>query len=607
MFLFKNTRFERRGRRFFVFEITLRDFRLAIFSCFQFPFSLALVPMPRKLKGNGDRSAVVGALLASTFGAVLSGAASGEQIAAAASIAPAPTAKKRKGLIPSPVITEEHPGDGHAAKRPSKDTRTQLSIVDMFQKPEMQNRARDRAEKSLPPKNASLLAAKEQNPSLRSASHANIVKKSGAEYKKKLQDSSSLGQLFFEANRIEVKGRQFFCCACGREVQFRKSGLQAHVKTRKHLDNISKKSKFAEEMAEVGVFLKKELNDRNLQQATIASATLGYRGTFVRLLAGAKIPLAQTAELRSWIEGVQPLVSLTDRSHLASLIPGLLAKERDSLIKKMPEKCDVAIIFDGCSKNLKCEGFVILFVDKDATMQFQLFSLNFVESCMDAQKLGSLIFHILVEEMRLERLNVLAFIHDNAPVNSSAFRNISSVFTKATDIGCLSHACNNAGEKINAPTLVAFVSTLNNMFSHSDFARNKWVESSSGTRIPLYNNTRWWAMYEFMHRLMLEFASVPSFLQLMDEGGNCSASITALRSIYDNPATNALLQVELAAVVELLDPLVRLTYRLEGDGPLALVAADLIADVQIAFAKDVSFFFWAKREFQDKCAIYKMF
>ena len=74
---------------------------------------------------------------------------------------------------------------------------------------------------------------------------------------------------------------------------------------------------------------------------------------------------------------------------------------------------------------------------------------------------------------------------------------------------------------------------------------------------------------------------VRAFLEENEDLG--PATRQKLLGILTDPQKNALLQIELAAVVDCGEPFVKVTYTLEGDGQLVLECYEIISTVQAAF------------------------
>ena len=69
-----------------------------------------------------------------------------------------------------------------------------------------------------------------------------------------------------------------------------------------------------------------------------------------------------------------------------------------------------------------------------------------------------------------------------------------------------------------------------------------------------------------MEQLLVTFGDVKGVLD--DNGDIGLATRTKLLEILNDPTKTAILQIELAAIIDAGAPLVKATYNLEGDGPL---------------------------------------
>ena len=72
-----------------------------------------------------------------------------------------------------------------------------------------------------------------------------------------------------------------------------------------------------------------------------------------------------------------------------------------------------------------------------------------------------------------------------------------------------------------------------------------------------------------MNQILTAFSDVLTFL---GNGDLLPATSGKLLEIINNPAKNRKLRMELAITVDAMEPFVKATYNLEGDGALALVA-----------------------------------
>ena len=117
------------------------------------------------------------------------------------------------------------------------------------------------------------------------------------------------------------------------------------------------------------------------------------------------------------------------------------------------------------------------------------------------------------------------------------------------------------------------------MFTHSPTARMLWRKQTGGS-MASYSPTRWWSRWEVYNQLLLQFGDVASFLQNNEDVAQ--ATRAKLLPWFSNNQKKIALQIELAAIVDFGEPFVKATYRLEGDGPLALEAFEIVDTVAAA-------------------------
>ena len=84
-----------------------------------------------------------------------------------------------------------------------------------------------------------------------------------------------------------------------------------------------------------------------------------------------------------------------------------------------------------------------------------------------------------------------------------------------------------------------------------------------------YSQTRWWLKWEVEKQLTEMSGDALPFLEENEDV--LQATQRKMVDILHDPQKQGVLQIELAATVDGGLPLVQATYRLEGDGPLALI------------------------------------
>ena len=109
---------------------------------------------------------------------------------------------------------------------------------------------------------------------------------------------------------------------------------------------------------------------------------------------------------------------------------------------------------------------------------------------------------------------------------------------------------------------------LGGLFAHSPKTRVLW-RSLTGLAPPSFSVTRWWSRFEVMHQLFKVFGDIKAFLENPELTSSACAKMLA---IFNDPPQLRKFQIELAIMVDAMEPFVKATYILEGDGVLALNA-----------------------------------
>ena len=157
---------------------------------------------------------------------------------------------------------------------------------------------------------------------------------------------------------------------------------------------------------------------------------------------------------------------------------------------------------------------------------------------------------------------------DRASVNDVAIRTIKVVYNQLLDVGCFSHTLDYVGERMNTPILHDLCKAWIGLFSRSPKSRLLW-RTQTGLPAPSYSATRWWSPFEVIHQVFAAFGDVEKFLKYDDLP---LATFTKLLQVLDDPAKTRKLKKEIATTVDSIEPFVKATYKLEGDGALSLVA-----------------------------------
>ena len=385
---------------------------------------------------------------------------------------------------------------------------------------------------------------------------------------------------------LSISNGKLFCVACREELSLKANVVKNHLKSDKHKKGKRKlESKDARER-DIVTALQKHNQTSHLEGETLPIEQQVYRVSVLTAFLKAGIPLNKLSCFRQLKERNGP--RLTDRSHLANLIPFVLEDEQTRLKQEIDQKC-VSVIFDGTTRLGKILVIVLRFIDSDWSIQQRLVRVQTLAKSMRGEELARELIETLSVRLSISSTRLLAAMRDRASVNGVALRTLKIVYPNLVDIGCFSHTVNLAGERFKIPLLGEFINAWNSLFAHSAKARLCWREQC-GRSMPSYSQTRWWSKWEVMKAVMELFGDIEPFVSTHDDFS--PATRQKLLTILSDPAKNACLRIELAAVVDAGECLVKTTYKLEGDGPLALQAYEFVntvlASIQSAHFPNVS-------------------
>ena len=173
----------------------------------------------------------------------------------------------------------------------------------------------------------------------------------------------------------------------------------------------------------------------------------------------------------------------------------------------------------------------------------------------------------------------MAIMHDCASANKVAMRTLQVLYPAVLGIGCFSHTLNRVGERFNAPLVNDFTTYWMSLFSHSFKAQAIWKQQT-GRTISSYSATRWWSKWEVMNQILELFGDIEPFLKSPEEfSGNTRSK---LLEYFATPQMRHSLKVELAAVIDAGKSFVQATYKLEGDGPIAIECYETISSLSVS-------------------------
>ena len=315
------------------------------------------------------------------------------------------------------------------------------------------------------------------------------------------------------------------------------------------------------------------------QQLDLATKEVRLR-LLTTLLKSAR-PLRVADDLREFMEtpGVQ---KLTTSSHLLALLPIVEKLEFAKIVTEFSTGF-TSSIFDGaghhgdmlCNLLRKTQNFQII---------QRLAGLRHSDAVFDHETLNQCIIDLTTDiGLMKSRGRVKAFCHDAASVNLLAASQMKNLFYDLFDMVCASHIMQRVGERFEAPLVDKLITAWFKLFKNGTNRIYLWRQIT-GISFPSYNPIKWHSRFQLAKFIMENFLSLKRFLvddrlaKMVKDVKKRSKTVVVLESLVQDKE----LMVQLAAYVDFSSELVNSTYAIEGDGPVALVAATYVG---LAFLK----------------------
>ena len=375
----------------------------------------------------------------------------------------------------------------------------------------------------------------------------------------------------FPDEKLTVSSKKLFCSACREEVAVKKSIIEQHLKSEKHIrgkGKVASKEKREQDIAEA---LKLYDKDVHPVGETLSSDQRVYRVKVVSTFLKAGVPLNKLDVFQDLLE--ENGYRLAGRHPMSDLIPFILSEEKHRVKDEIADK-DVSVIFDGTSRLGEAVVVVIRFVSSDTwCVEQRIVRMQLLGKTMCGEELARELIGILSTELGIPSARLLAGMRDRASTNGVAMRMLKIVYPSLLDVGCFSHTIDHVGDHFVVPILDDFSRLWIGIFAHSPKARLLWREKT-GRTMSTYSETRWWSRWEVLHQTMLYFGDIAPFLQ---ENDLSPAGRGKILAILADPQKKILLQIELAVVVDVGEQFVKATYSLEGDGPLVFSSFEILS------------------------------
>ena len=353
-----------------------------------------------------------------------------------------------------------------------------------------------------------------------------------------------------------------------RTLSVKKSVITQHVNSAKHATGL--KRIVSKEIREKSIadLLKKYDDEAHPSGENLAESTRIYRVKVVTAFLKAGVPLNKVDCFREDLE--ESSYRLTASQNLSEMIQFIRNVEREKLQKKIEGK-KLSVIFDGTTH--VCEAMVIVlhFIDEHWCIKQRTARLMLLACSMTGEELARQLIVCLSTELGINGDHLIATMRDRAAINNVAIQTLQIIYPHILDIGCFSHTLDHVGEKMYTPVLDKFAKVWIGMFSRSPKSKLAW-RTKTNLPVPTYSATRWWSKWEVLKQMHDSFGDIHPFLQ----DHSLPPSRLQLLEILDDPGNYCKLHMELVITIDAGEPFVKDTYRLEGDGPLALKAYEEI-------------------------------
>jgi hypothetical protein len=382
----------------------------------------------------------------------------------------------------------------------------------------------------------------------------------------------------FPNQNLSVVLGKLFCDACREHLSLKKSVIYMYLKSAKHGSGVERLK--SNEKKEQSIIKMLERYDKQVHPVgeKLPDSVRVHRIKVLTCFLKAGVPLNKMDCFRDLLQ--ESSYRLSSSHHLAEMIPIVRQQEAEKVHSEINGK-NVAMVFDGTTH--VCEAMVIIlrFIDDEWCIKQRVVKIMLLAKALCGEEVARELMVCISTELGISGNRLVASMRDCASVNNVAMQTVKVLYPNVIDIGCFSHTLDLVGEKFNTPVLDSFFKTWIGMFSRSPKTKFAW-KTKTGLPIPSYSCTRWWSKWEVLQHLHASFGDVYSFLQ----DSELLPSRLKLLAILDDPPQNRKLQMELAVTVDAGEPFVKSTYRLEGDGPFALIAYQEISTLRAAVSTE---------------------
>ena len=311
----------------------------------------------------------------------------------------------------------------------------------------------------------------------------------------------------YQDEPFTVSNCKLFCKGCREEISVKKSSIENHLKSLKHLNG---KEKLRHREADIAESLAKYNSEVHPKGETLPLSQQVFRVKVMKTFLQAGVPLNKIKIFRGLLEDTGYRLYMCDRRNLYDLLP-FIAEEEVSRIKGEIKGKSLGVIFDGTTHVCEAFAIVIRFVSDSWSIEQRLIKIQLLAKALTGKEIARELISILGAQYSIATNDIVAVMRDCASVNNVAIRTIKIVYPVVLDVGCFSHTLNLVGDHFKLPNLLDFLNSWLLLFSHSTKAKFLWKQQT-GKTMPTYSHTRWWSKWEVMNQLLIYFGDIKPFL-----------------------------------------------------------------------------------------------
>ena len=171
---------------------------------------------------------------------------------------------------------------------------------------------------------------------------------------------------------LTVSNKKLFCNACREEIELKSSVVRNHLRLNKHQLGKNRLVRKNATEKDIAAAFERTQQEEHPRGETLPEEQRVYRVRVVQAFLRTATPLNKLAHFRGLLE--ENVLHLTDRRHMADIVPFVFAQEQEILKKEISSKF-FSVIFDRPITLGKAMAIVVQYVDEEWNIQQKLIHL----------------------------------------------------------------------------------------------------------------------------------------------------------------------------------------------------------------------------------------